>query len=338
MEKKITIKDIAKEANVSITTVSHVINNSRFVKKETEKRVLEVINKYNYMVDVSASSLRGKATKLIGIVIPDISNLVFAKFIKKIEELFFENRYSITVCNSNNDIYKENYYIDVLKSRNVDGMIIFPAKSDSEHLKKITKKIEVPFVIIEREIKTLFTDTILVDAFKGFYNATNFLISLGHKKIGYLVMNHSKVSFRGFLKALQDNGLEINRRHWTSAKSSHYEDGYKSMMKILSMDDKPTAIIAYDDFVAIGAIRAIRSNDYLIPDDFSIIGFNNIVLNDYLIPSLTSITFPVDKIATIAAEIIIKRLEGDNSPPRLVNIEPKLIERESVAEPGKRKI
>lgn len=329
-----TIKDIAKEADVSISTVSHVINKTRYVKEGTKNRVLDIIKKYGYVKDFSASSLRSKSTKLIGLIITDISNMVFSKFTKDLESIFYNEGYNVTICNSDYDIDKEINYLYVLRSRNVDGVIIFPCSP-----KKVSHILEffetgIPLVVIEREATKIQKDIVLTDVYRGYYDATKYLIDLGHNKIAFLGTNHSRNSLRGYYQSLEDNNLELVKTYLIETPKFTYLDGYNAMEEILDINkNKPTAILTFNDAMAIGAIKAIKDNGYKVPEDFSIIGCDNVFMDDFLGIGLTSISFPTKKVALNSAGIILGKIKKEITNGAIINIETKLIVRDSVSKP-----
>jgi len=306
--KRIKMIDIAKEAGVSITTVSHVINNTKKVKDKTAKKVRAAIEKFNYFKSIPASALRGKSTKLVGLIIPDISNPIMSKLSRDIEEIFYVEGYNITIGNSQNNLEKEIFYINDLLSRYVDAIVILPVNQKSEYLQIVLDN-HVPLIIIDREIYNLDADFIFIDNFEGSYQATQFLINNGHRKIGYIErpydLSHNIERFRGYIKALNDNNLKFDKKYWVRASGFKYLDGYKAMIDILSRSDLPTAILCFDDVMALGGIRAITEAGFKIPEDFSIIGFDDTAINKYLFRPLSSVSWPTKKIAEEALRIII---------------------------------
>lgn len=335
-QKKYIMKDVAKEAGVSITTVSHVINKTRYVEEETRNRVLQVIKNFNYTISLNASSLRGKKTKLIGLIIPDVSNLAFAKLSRSLENAFFKKGYSLTLCNSEGNLEREIIYIDILKSRNVDGIIIVPTSNKCEHLKEVIKE-GIELIVIEREIRDLDADTIIVDGFFGFYEATKYLIELGHKKIGFIRrpydLSHSIMRFKGYHQALKENNIKFIKEYCPRANKFSYSGGYNAMNKILNFKDKPTAILTFDDIAGIGAMKAITDKGFLVPDDFSLIGFDNILIDEYLETTLSSITFPAETIANEAVKIFFYKLNDRRKPNKKIVLKPVIKIRDSTSSP-----
>jgi DNA-binding LacI/PurR family transcriptional regulator len=330
--KRIKMIDIAQEAGVSITTVSHVINKTRKVKYETAKKVMAAVKKFNYFKSIPASALRGKKTKLVGLIIPDVSNPIMAKLSRDIEEIFYKEGYNITICNSHNNLEKEIFYINALLSRYVDAIIILPVKQESKYLQIVLDNL-IPLIIIDREVNSLNANFILVDNFKGFYEATHFLIDNGHSKIGYIErpydLSHNKERFRGYIKALNDNNLKFEKKYWLRSSGFRYLDGYKAMRDILNRDDLPTAILCFDDVMALGGMLAITEAGFKIPEDFSIIGFDDTAINKYLFKSLSSVAWPTKKIADESVKILLKKIDT-NHPKEKIFLKPILNIRDSV--------
>jgi LacI family transcriptional regulator len=335
--KHYTMKDVAERAGVSITTVSHVINKTRNVDKNTSKRVLDAIEEFNYSISLTASSLRGKKTRLIGLIIPDVTNLVYAKLSRCIENAFFKKGYSVTLCNSEGNLKREKIYLEVLKSRNVDAIIIVPTSNEHEHLNGIMEA-GIQLIVIAREIKGLEVDNIITDDFTGFYEATKYLIKLGHKKIGFIRRPYdlpfSITRFQGYLTALKENNIKFNKNFCPRANKFNYSAGYDAMSKILNLENKPTAIISFGDIAGIGAMKAITDNGFSIPKDFSIIGSDNILIDEYLQTTLTSISYPIEDFANEALDIFSYKLKDSTRPNKRIVLKPSFIIRDSVSSPN----
>ena len=224
----------------------------------------------------------------------------------------------------------------MLQSRDVDGVIVVPVKNEHKYFKNILHNM-IPLIIIDREINNLDADFIMVDNYAGFYKATDYLIKVGHKKIGYIErpydLSHNIERFNGFKKALYDNGIEFNQGSYIRSEGFMYSDGYNAMQKIIALKDKPTALLGFDDAIVIGAMRAIKEAGYSVPDDFSVIGFDNHIINNYLMTSLSTAEFPTKKISEKACEFFLYRKENANKPGINVKLEAELIIRESVSKP-----
>ena len=209
----VNIKDVADRAGVSTTTVSHVINQTRYVSDELIKRVNQAMEELDYHPNSLARSLRSGKTKTIGLVIPDISNQFFAEISRKIEDKGYEHGYSVILCNTDDDSNKEKNYIDVLIAKQVDGIVFISAGEVSDNLKK-TIASNVPIVVSDRNIKEIKSDIVLVDNNLGGYEATQYLIGLGHKRIGCIAgpstVTPSAQRLQGYKKAMQESRLRID--------------------------------------------------------------------------------------------------------------------------------
>jgi len=336
--KRITIKDIAKEAGVSVATVSNVLNDKPFVNTEIAVNVKRIISKYNFRTNVSASVLRKKASKLIGIIIPDSSNLVFSQTNKEIENDLSVYNYNIVMCNSNYSIEKEMNYIDVLLSRNIDGLIIVPSTENINIFKNI-KNENIPIVVIDRLVEGLKADFVMSNNYNVMIEVVDYLARLGHKKIAYINrevdLYHSKKRFEGFREGLKKNGLSFYKELVTNDGGLSFEDGYNEMLRFMKMDKSimPTVVIAFNDIVAIGAIRAIKDNNYKVPGDFSIVGFDNIFFDEFLETRLTSITSNKKEMAKLSVKLLLERINGDSSEPKWALNHRRLVIRESTSIP-----
>lgn len=340
MAKKITIKDIAKEAGVSIATVSNVLNEKDFVNTVIRGRVKEVISKYNFRTNISASILRKKISKLIGIIVPDSSNLVFSQIGKEIENILAGYDYNVVICNSNYDIKKDINHINVLISRSIDGLIIIPSKEDINIFQDI-KNENIPIVVIDRAIEGLKADFVMSNDYNVMLEVIDYLSNLGHKRISYINreadLYHSIKRLQGYVDGLKKNNLNFFKELVTDDGGLSLQDGYHEMEKFLTMENKkkPTAIIAFNDIIAIGAIRAIKDNNFKIPEDFSILGFDNIFFDEYLETKLTSVTANKKEIAELTVKFLLKRINGDISEPKWALNHRQLVIRETTAKPRK---
>jgi len=334
-KKVITIKDIAKEAGVCIGTVSKFFNDRSVVSEKLSAQIQKVITKHNYRINVSASSLRGKITKMIGVIIPDSSSLHFSFVIKEIEKLANQFGYSVLICNSENNFNTELEYINVLKSRNIDGLIIIPSEENIRILERLDLE-KTPVVLINRIIKNSNVDSINIDTYNILLEVIDYLVSLKHKKIAFIIREthliQSMERLRGYKDGLKKNKITINKEFIIDEQEVSLESGYKSMVKILNLDDKPTAVIVYNDTLAIGAIKAIKDYNFKVPDDFSIVGFDNSFVDGYLEPTLTSLDFPKEEIASKAFSLLLARMNGDKSLPKDIIVPSSLVIRNSTGE------
>lgn len=312
-----TIRNVAEKAGVSITTVSHVINGTRYVSDELIQRVHAAMDELNYRPNVLARGLRRGDTRTIGLVVPDNSNPFFAEVARVIEDVGFKNGYSVILCNSDDDLSKEAAYLNVLIAKQVDGVIFIAAGSEYEHLLELTGR-NIPVVVVDREIEHALADIILVDNELGGYEAAKYLVDLGHKKIACITgpseVTPSAGRVQGYRRALEEAGIPL-RQDYVTAGDFHFQGGEAAMVRLLELEDPPTAVFACNDWMAVGTFRAVRKAGKQIPKDVSIVGFDDIQLASVVNPTLTTIAQPISDMATMAAELLITRMQNSQEIP-----------------------
>jgi len=334
--KIVNIKDIARKAQVSVATVSHVINRTRFVSDELIKRVEQTIIDLDYQPNLLAGSLRKKKTSTIGLIIPDSSNMIFAEISKNIENILFSRNYNVIVCNSSYDINREREHLKTLRSKMVDGVLIAPATLEGEHLEKF-KNIGIPIVILDRTLPDINIDMIVADNYRGGHDAAKYLVSLGHTIIGYVDriydLPHSLERKNGFIKALKEKGILLNNEDNIVRGGITFNDGVEASKKILKKNPRITAIFSFNDINALGAIRGLTELGLKVPKDVSVVGYDDIPLSSIYIPSLTTVHYPVSEMAKEASKLLLKRIAEPifKKASRIV-IPNELIIRESTAD------
>lgn len=330
-----TIRDVAQAAGVSITTVSHVINGTRFVSDQVAADVRRAMLELGYRPNVLARGLRSGKTRTIGLIIPDNSNLFFAEVSRVIENVSFQNGYSLIICNSDDNLVKEKSYLDTLVEKQVDGIIFISAGSYSKDIEKLVQS-RTPVVVVDRDFEGLPADTVLVDNQLGGYLATQYLIQLGHRHIacisGPSEVNPSADRLIGFRKALREAGLLIEEELILRG-DFHYQSGERCMHQLLELNRPFSAIFVCNDMMAIGALKAAHNRNLRVPQDISIIGFDDIPIAEAISPALTTIAQPYDEMATTATNLLLEKLsqpQGNqkNKFERIV-LQPHLVIRET---------
>ncbi len=326
-----TIRDVAAHAHVSPTTVSHVINGTRFVDPETEERVRTAIEALGYRPNSLARSLRRRSTSTIGLLVPDNSNPFFADVARAIEDAGFAKGYNVILCNSDGSEEKEVAYIDVLLSKQVDGLILISSGNRPDPLHTILDA-GVPVVVADRELGELPVDQVLVDNEQGGYLAGKYLTGLGHRRIGCIAgpagLALSAERIRGFRRALAESDLELPDEAIAHGKL-HYAGGEAAMLDLLARDLDLTAVFAGNDLMAIGAIKVLRHSNVRVPDDVSVIGFDNILQSNAIVPALTTIAQPVTELGQISVSLLLKQIMEPSGVPSRVLLPTTLVERES---------
>jgi LacI family transcriptional regulator len=335
----ITIRDVAEHARVSVTTVSHVINGTRFVSEEAKARVQAAIAALNYVPSAVARSLKSSRTHTVGMMIPNNSNPYFAEIIRGIEDACFAAGFNVILCNSDDDPHKQAAYVRVLSEKQVDGLIVLSSGGDPELLDTL-RTANMPLVVVDREIDDLAADLVEVNHEAGGFLATQHLLQLGHRRIaciaGPQMLSSARQRVQGYRRALHEAGLAVDDRllrrgDFTSA------GGHAAMVSLLDRaapGERPSAVFASNDLMAIGAICAAAAAGLHIPKDLSVIGFDDIALAAYSNPPLSSIVQPKHQTGELAAQLLLQRIADPARPLQREILQPTLCLRQSTARCG----
>lgn len=328
---RVTIKDIAKEAGVSVTTVSRVLNDKPDVNIETKKKIKKIIDKMGYNPNGVARGLVLNKTNTIGLIVPDISNPFFPEVARGVEHTAKRQGYSVILCDTDNNRDEERQAINLLRNKRVDGIVIFLSLSDKELLKELEQGV-LPVVQIADNISSYKISSVSIDNIKSAVTATEHLIQLGHKKIGHITgdlkTSSAKNRLLGFKRAILSADLRYNEK-WVLEGDYSRESGFKQMLKILSLDDKPTSIFTSNDLMALGAYEAILDNGLNIPEDISVIGHDNINISKLIRPGLTTIHQPKYSTGELAAQILINEIKGKTNKKEAKILDTRLVIRNS---------
>lgn len=313
---KLTISDIAKLANVSVSTVSIVLNKKLGVSESTRKKVLKVIEKYNYNPNQLAQSLASKETKSIGLIIKEIDNPYFSKVMKGVYDAAAEIGYSVLLGSSELDAEKEADIINTMLSKRVDGLIISPIQNDETNFVSLAHLLNdnIPLVILGM-LDNQSVNSVDIDNRKAAYEAVGHLIKLGHKNIAYLGgpphSGHAQKRYLGYQNALNESGIPINEQN-VFVIGPNIEDSFNITYKLFTKkSERPTAIYCYNDLSAIGAINALEKLKLNVPEDISVFGFDNIDFGKYLKIPLSTINLPAYKIGEESVKLLIKAIHSD---------------------------
>ncbi|GAP14954.1 transcriptional regulator, LacI family [Longilinea arvoryzae] len=331
---RVTIKDVARAAQVSITTVSHVVNNTRFVDPATKQRVLTALEELGYQPNSLARSLRSGVTRTIGLVVPDASNLFFADVARKIEDIGFQQGYSVILCNSDNNPGKQSRYINTLLAKQVDGVIFISSGSEPDDLMRLVEN-NIPVVVADRDVPLELADVVLLDNEQAGYDATKHLINLGHRFIACITgPNHlapSMQRFEGYKRCLKENGIDFDPK-LIEMGDFRFPSGEEAMQRLLSSSSRATAVFVLNDMMAIGAMSAAHKAGLSIPKDISIIGFDDIEIDAAITPALTTMAQPIEEMAQYAMNLLIEHLVGKKHElNQRIILTSRLIKRDSTA-------
>lgn len=327
-----TIKDIAQEAKVSTTTVLRTIHNNGYVAEKTRQRVLHAIEEQGYETNLIARSLKKRRTHIIGHILVSIfPNPFFAGIAHGVECKTSEQGYEVITCHTFSDAQRERAAIKLLLGRRVDGIIIStPLKKENIYL---VKEKGLPLVLVERPVDVPSVDVIVVDNLIGAYEAMEHLISLNHKRIGFigdkLEQQVENERFEGYRKALKDHGLSFDEKLVKFSKGYSVEEGFRLADELWSTDKFATAVFAACDLLAIGAIQGLRQKGIRVPEDVSVVGYDD-TLGMYTSPRLTTVAQPMEEMGQLAAQILIDRIESEEErAPKKIILKTKLIVRNS---------
>lgn len=326
-----SMKDVARIAGVSVSTVSRVINNNIPVEKEKRLKVEEAIRQLRYKPNLLAKGLRLKSSGIIGLVVPEIIHQTFVNFIHYVEEAAVENGFELILGNTNGDPGREERFIDSLIRRNVDG-IIFSRVSDRSRVLNILEKTKVPIVIIDRFLENENIPSIVLDNYQAGFIAGSYLVKLKHRKIaciaGPLNIALCRERLRGFISALSEKEIQLPP-NFVFEGDFKFESGIMAIKKFLCEGILISAIWAQNDMMAIGALKELKRNNIRVPENVSLIGMDNISSSEMVSPSLTTITQPFQEMCQSAVQLIINRIQKKELSPSRIVLEPSLIIRDS---------
>ena len=308
-----TIKKVAQAAQVSTATVSHVINETRFVSEETRTRVLKAMEELNYVPNPAAQSLRSQKSKTIGLLIPiledETNNIFFMRVARGVEHVIRQSGYHIMLGNTNESLEYEMEQIKYFRSRQVDGLIIAPSAGSHENINEVIDE-DCPVVFIDRKPDGLKGDFVLTNGYQGSYDAVKLLIEKGHRKIGVLsgLLNLSPAQERleGYRQALTDHGIPVDENLILIGDSS-FDSGYEMTRRLTEQSDV-TAIFIASNAIAMGSIGYIQDKGIKVPEELAIIGFDNYDWGSVSNPPLSVINQSAYELGAKAAEVLLKKI------------------------------
>ncbi|MBB5180475.1 alanine racemase [Planomicrobium koreense] len=306
------IQQVAKHAGVSVATVSRVLNGQTTVTAKTKQKVEEAIQYLNYEPSMLGRNLRNSESRIVLVLIPTISNPFYFEIIKGIENMALSQNYSILLCETDSKPEKEEIYFDLLRKKMADGIISMDPAVNVETLKELAENyaiiqcseygggMDIPYVTIDSE--------------EASYRAVKHLIQIGHQKIALMNSDEKFLYARerrmGYERALQESGIPLNKNYISYTQELGFEQGQLAMKKILHLDDRPTAVFAVSDLLAIGALKEIKAAGLQVPQDIAVVGFDKIDFSNMTNPALTTVAQPMYKMGTIAARMLIDKIRG----------------------------
>ena len=326
-----TIKEVAKMAEVSSATVSRFLNNSGYVGEEARKRILKVIEETGYVPSENAKSLRTKQTKVIGVILPKISTETSSRLVRGLDEVLAKEGYQILLANSGLSAEKEIEHLRLLKSRDVDG-IILSATTNGAGLKAEIQRLDIPVVVVGQEVDD--TPNVIFDEYQAAKDMVKHLIDHGHERIGFIGVSEEDPAVgvlrkKGYLQAMQEKNLPIEES-WIEKGIFDVESGAVAMERMMGAAVRPTAVFAVTDRLAIGAMNYVKSIGLRIPEDIAFAGIGASELSRYITPSLTTMDYQNKESGRVAAGLILEAIKRGGSSPekRLINV--RLLQGDSV--------
>jgi LacI family transcriptional regulator len=326
-----TLRDVAKEAGVSLSVAARAMGNYGYISKKAKDRVLKAAKRMVYQPNVIARSLKTNQTRTIGVIITDITNSFCTTVARAIEDATLENEYSVILCNSDEDSTKEERYLKILFEKKVDGLIIEVSSDSNRYLKRLIKN-GLPVILLDRRVDDIQTTQVVLDNEGAACEAVNHLMGLGHQRIGIINgppgVRTSEERFEGYKKALQERGIEMVPE-LVKYGNFEMEEAKKCTYEFLSTESPPTALFVTNNAMTTGALLALHENRVKIPDQMAIVGFDDPEWAPLVKPPLTAVRQPTYSIGILACQALLQKIKKRKIRHEEIVVKPKLIIRES---------
>ena len=331
-----TITEIARELNISPSTVSRALNNHPAISSKTRNSVIELAKKLNYLPNLLALNLLKKRTNTIGVIVPEITSYFFSSIISGIQDLLNPLGVNMIIGQSNESFEEEKSIVRTFASIRVDGFLISPSSKTKnfDHLKVLTEN-NIPLVIFDRDCEGLNVDKVFVDEYKGAFQAVEHLINSGCRRIAHIAgpstLSTAKHRQKAYIEALKIHEIPVRKEYIVESKGFMPKHGIKPTKQLLALPNPPDAIFTINDGVAIGAMFVLKEAGIIIPDQISVIGFDDDPHSSYFKPSLSTVWQPTYELGMLSARILMKRVNTNNdlSQIRVEKLFPELIIRGS---------
>jgi len=329
-----TIKDVARAAGVAASTVSRYLNGQLRVSPATEAKVLEAVAELGYVPNAPARNLARRRSGVIGFVVPEISNPYFGSIADYVVEAVERHGRLVLLCSHRSQSVKQSSYIDLLDSGAIDGMLYLGSFRSNERLAAAIAD-GLPVVVVDEPIAGLPpVSSVVMDDYAGGYQATSYLVALGHRRIAFVSgpaeLGSVQERYRGYCDALRVGGIDAEGQV-TLAGQFTEQFGMSALPHLLAATEPPTAAFVASDYIALGVLSAAEVHGIKVPDDMSIVGFDDIRFSQYVRPRLTTIRSPVDRLAQQGVELLFERLQDPQAPARTQVLPVELVIRESAA-------
>ncbi|PSW20669.1 LacI family DNA-binding transcriptional regulator [Photobacterium sanctipauli] len=328
-----TIKDVAKHAGVSTSTVSHVLNKTRFVSEDISVRVLAAVDELNYAPSALARSLKVNHTRTFGMLVTTSTNPFFGEVVKGVERRCYEQGYNLILCNTEGDTQRMHSNLDTLLQKRVDGLLLMCSEVEDKAFDLFGRHQPIPTVVMDWGPIDFPSDKIQDNSHHGGYLATRHLIEQGHTEIGCLTgpldKQPAQQRLSGFVQAMEEAGLTINK-DWIASGNFECEGGEIAFNEVFAKGKLPTALFVCNDMMAMGVINTAHKKGISVPDDLSIVGYDDIKLAKYITPSLTTIHQSKHRLGQQAVDTLLDKIQNKRDTSKVIQLEPTLVERDSV--------
>lgn len=329
----ITIRDVARQAGVSVATVSRVLNNSALVSQETREAVMKAVAQLGYRPNANAQALATQVSDTIGVVVMDVSDAFFGALVKAVDVVAQQHQKYVLIGNSYHEAEKERHSIEVLIRQRCNALIVHSKALSDEELAGFMEQIP-GMVLINRVVSGYAHRCVSLDNISGAVMATRMLLNHGHQRVGYLASSHqiedNDMRREGWVKALAEQNIAAPDA-WVGMGSPDMQGGEAAMVELLSRNQQLTAVFAYNDSMAAGALTALKDNGIAVPQHLSLIGFDDIPIARYTDPQLTTVRYPIASMARLATELALMGAAGKLDPEATHCFMPTLVRRHSVA-------
>jgi LacI family transcriptional regulator len=328
-----TIKDVAKLAEVSTSTVSHVLNKTRYVREDTRQRVNAAVRELNYRPSSIARSLKVQTTNTLGMLVTASRNPFFAEVVHAVERRCYERGYTLFLCNTEGDVQRMEANLDALEEKRVDGLLLLCSEVNDDILRLLETERPTPTVVFDWGPESDNVDRIYDNSPDGGYMAVRHLIDMGHTEIGCVTGPMGRRSanerLQGLRTAMAEAGLPV-REEWIMEGDYDCNGGIRALQRLMQQPARPTALFVCNDMMALGVISEAARQGLRVPEDLSIVGYDDIYIARYMTPALTTIHQSTSEIAAMAVDTLIERMGSKRDKGRVIRIEPRLVERDSV--------
>jgi DNA-binding LacI/PurR family transcriptional regulator len=326
----VSIKDVAIAAGVSTATVSRVLADKPYVRGEVRDRVMAVVKELNYSPNRVARNLRSRKSNVIGLIVSDIENPFFQQISRAVEDVAYEQGYSVMLCNNDENPEKEILYLHLLRDENVAGIILSPTRQTADNFSEISE-LNIPMVVIDRRVSNVEVDNILIDNVQAAHTITTHLIEHGYRRIGAIFgigSTTGRERREGFVQALKayDQQPSTDLVKYANPREN---DGFNTTLKMLQLPEPPEAILTSNSLLAAGALLALRESKKTIPEEVAFASFDETTWAKLVLPALTVIEQPTHDIGRTATELLIKRIQDPTRSTREITLKSKLIVRQS---------